>query len=164
MMRNRGARGFAAPLLWANAKAMNVFFGSLFSEMGARRRRLRESLGDRGQGIAEFLVLGGLLVGSLGLFVRDWMPAAAPWGFVLPFVFVGGYLLIEARRQASIARGADAEKVASSYDWIALGWSFACALAGAAAFVIAWSAEPPPVVDPNDWTPPESSVPVDIAP
>ncbi|MBC7768141.1 MAG: hypothetical protein H7124_05090 [Phycisphaerales bacterium] len=143
---------------------MGAFFASLFDEIGARRRRLRQSLGDRGQGVAEFLVMGGLLVGSLGLFVRDWMPAAAPWGFALPFVFVAGYFLIDARRQISMARGAAPEKAASGYDWITLLWSFACALAGAAAFVIAWSAEPPTPVDPNDWTPPEDAVAVDIWP
>jgi hypothetical protein len=124
---------------------------------------MRASFGDRGQALAEFLVLGGVLVGSLGLFVRPWMPAAAPWGFWLPLVFVIGYLLIEARRQAALARaGADAEKLGGGYDWIALLWSFGCALAGAAAFVIAWSAAPPP--PPGDWTPPESTVPVDISP
>jgi hypothetical protein len=144
---------------------MAAFLSSLFSEMGARRRRLRVALGDRGQGIAEFLVLAGLGVGSLGLFVRTWMPGAAPWGFAVPVVFLIGYLLIDYRRQAALARdGADAAKVGASYDWIALLWSFGCALAGAAAFAIAWSAEPPPVVDPNAWTPPETSVPVDISP
>ena len=135
----------------------------MFAEMGARRRRLRASLGDRGQGIAEFLILAGLGVGSLGLFVRDWMPGAAPWGFAVPVVFLIGYGLIEHRRQAANTReGADVAKVGASYDWIALLWSFGCALAGAAAFVIAWSAEPPPA--PESWTPPESSVPVDISP
>jgi len=198
---------------------MAGFFPSLFAEMGARRRRLRASLGDRGQGIVEFLVLGGLFLGSLGLFVRDWMPAAAPWGFALPFVFVVGYVLIDARRQIAVrdlrARipqqsedldkaewtrlaykirvesdvadeklieaeaefregagqrledriaKADATVAASGYDWITLGWSFACALAGAAAFVIAWSAEPPPVQEEEIWTPPESSVSVEISP
>jgi hypothetical protein len=144
---------------------MAAFLSSLFSEMGARRRRLRAALGDRGQGIAEFLVLAGLGIGSLGLFVRDWMPGAAPWGFAVPVVFLIGYLLIDYRRQAALARdGADTAKVGVSYDWIALLWSFGCALAGAAAFAIAWSAEPPPAVDPNAWTPPETSVPVDISP
>lgn len=191
----------------------------MFTEMGARRRRLRAMFGDRGQGVAEFLVLGGLLVGSLGLFVREWMPAAAPWGFALPFVFIAGYLLIEARRQAAVAAykrrlsslnddldrdefqrllarhkfsseldreaiaeaqvkfdaeapqrwqarldNADAVVASSGYDWFVLLWSFGCALVGVAAFVIAWTAQPVEPVDPNDWTPPESSVAVDISP
>jgi len=173
---------------------MGSFFSSLFAEMGARRRRLRAALGDRGQAISEFLVLSGLLTGSLGLFLRPWMPAAAPWGFWVPLAFIGGYLLIEARRQAAAAAAAKAhsaavevaqavaagersdmpevvdedgrtvvDRVALSYDWIALGWSFACALLGVAAFVIAWSAAPP-LEDPSDWTPPESAVSVDISP
>jgi hypothetical protein len=126
---------------------------------------LRASLGDRGQGIAEFLVLGGLAIGSIGLFVREWMPSAAPWGFALPFVFLVGYGLIEYRRQAAAARvGADAEALGAGYDWIALLWSFGCALAGAAAFVIAWSAEPPPAPQEDIWTPPENSVSVDMSP
>lgn len=144
---------------------MGSFFSAMFTEIGARRRRLRASLGDRGQAIAEFLVLGGLAVGSLGLFARPWMPAAAPWGFWLPLVFAIGYLLIDARRQAALARaGEDGEKIGAGYDWVALLWSFGCALAGAAAFVIAWSAAPPAPVDPNEWAPPESAVPVDISP
>jgi hypothetical protein len=144
---------------------MGDFLSSMFAEMGARRRRLRASLGDRGQGIAEFLVLAGLGVGSLGLFVRDWMPGAAPWGFAVPAVFLIGYGLIEYRRQAANARdGADAAKVSASYDWIALLWSLGCALAGAAAFAIAWSAQPAPPPEEDIWTPPEHTVPVDISP
>lgn len=137
----------------------------MFAEMGARRRRLRAALGDRGQALVEFLVLAGLMLGSLGLFVREWMPAAAPWGFALPFVFLAGYVLIEFRRQAAVTRaGAGAESVSRSYDWTALLWSFACALAGAAAFAVAWSAEPPEPAEVEFWTPPENSVPVDISP
>jgi hypothetical protein len=143
---------------------MGGFLSSLFAEMGARRRRLRAGLGDRGQGIVEFLVLGGLMLGSLGLFVRDWMPAAAPWGFALPFIFAIGFLLIDGRRQAELARTQAPERVNASYDWIVLLWSFGCALAGAAAFVIAWSAEPAPVQQEEIWTPPESSVSVEISP
>lgn len=142
---------------------MNAFFESLVSEMGARRRRLRGSLGDRGHSLVDFLIMGGILVGSLGLFVRPaYMPAAAPWGFALPFLFVAGYLLIDTRRQASLAKGADAAKVASNYDWIVLLWSFGCALVGLAAFVIAWTSEPEQPVDPLDWTPPENALEVDI--
>lgn len=144
---------------------MGDFFSALFTEMGARRRRLRAALGDRGSSIAEFLVLAGLMIGSLGLFVREWMPAAAPWGFAIPVVFVIGFLMIEARRQgAAAADGAEPTKVSAGFDWIVLLWSLACALAGAAAFVIAWSAEPPPAPEEDIWMPPETSVPVDIAP
>lgn len=144
--------------------SMAGYFSSLFSEMGARRRRLRTALGDRGQALVEFLVLGGLVVGSLGLFVREWMPAVAPWGFAIPFVFLIGFLLIDQRRQAALAGGQAPERNSASYDWIALLWSFGCALAGAAAFVIAFSSAPPPVHQEEIWTPPESSVPVEISP
>ena len=156
---------FAAPRASAIRWCMGGFFSALFVEMGARRRRLRVSLGDRASSIMEFLVLAGLAIGSLGLFVRAWMPGAAPWGFAIPFVFVIGFFLIEARRQrANAAAGADTAKVSANNDWIVLLWSFGCALAGAAAFVIAWSAAPPPVAEEEFWTPPETSVPVDIAP
>lgn len=144
--------------------AMAGFLSSMFGEMAARRRRLRASLGDRGQGFVEFLVLGGLLVGSLGLFVRDWMPAAAPWGFALPVVFLLGYALIEIRRQSALTRGGEPSKVSQNYDWIVMLWSLGCALAGAAAFVIAWTAQPQVPTEEDVWTPPESAVPVDISP
>jgi hypothetical protein len=81
---------------------MSGFFSSMIAEMGARRKRQRQAFGDRGQALTEFLVLSGLVIGSAGLFVRDWMPGAAPWGFALPFVFVAGFLLIEARRQTAV--------------------------------------------------------------
>lgn len=135
----------------------------MFAEMGARRRRMRGAFGDRGQALAEFLLLGGLAIGSLGLILRPWMAAAAPWGFALPFVFLAGFLLIDARRQAAITRGDDPAKVSSGYDWVVLLWALACALAGAAAFTIAWASEPPPAPE-EIWTPPESSVSVDISP
>lgn len=136
----------------------------MFGEMGARRRRLRAAFGDRGQGAFEFLILGGLMIGSVGLIVREWMPAAAPWGFAVPFVFLIGYLLIDGRRQAALARGDDAEKVSQSYDWLALWWSLGCALLGVAAFVIAYTAAPEPPPPEDVWAPPESTVPVDISP
>jgi uncharacterized membrane protein len=140
---------------------MGGFFTSLFDELDARRRRLRLALGDRGQAIASFTILAGLMLGSIGLFVRDWMIAVAPWGFAVPAVWVIGYLLIEWRRQAALAKGADPDKTATTYDWAARLFSLACALAGAAAFVIAFSSAPAP---PPDWAPPEDAVSVDIAP
>lgn len=109
------------------------------------------------------LIMGGVVAGSLGLFIAPWMPGAAPWGFSLPFIYVAGYLLIELRRQRSGAQAraedADAaERVANGYDWLVVLWGLACALAGAAAFVIAWSARPEPAPEPDFWTPPETSV------
>jgi hypothetical protein len=142
---------------------MGGFFTSLFDELNARRRRLRASFGDRGQAIASFVILAGLVLGSLGLFLRSWMIAVAPWGFAIPVVFVVGYLLIDWRRQAALAGGADADKTATTYDWTARLFSLACALAGAAAFTIAFSSEPAPPQT-EEWTPPENAVSVDIQP
>lgn len=142
---------------------MAGFFTSLFDELGERRRRLRLSLGDRGQAIASFAILAGLVLGSLGLFVRPWMTAVAPWGFAVPLVFVIGYLAIDWRRQSALTQGAAPEQVTTTYDWTARLFSFACALAGAAAFVIALTSEPEPSQT-QEWTPPESAVSVDISP
>lgn len=196
---------------------MSGFFSSLVAEMGARRKRQRAAFGDRGQALTEFLVLGGLVMGSLGLLAGAWMPAAAPWGFALPFVFVAGFLLIEARRQAALAdfvrrlpeRNADMDAqewarqdaelranersavfqeqakakfeseaetrrqyradnasliIAPKYDWAVLLWGFACALAGAAAFVIAWTAQPVETPVDDGWRPPEGAISSDIVP
>lgn len=149
---------------------MNGFWSSLFAEIGPRRRRMREVLGDWGEGLSGFLLFAGLLVGSLGLFAQPWMLGAAPWGLAMPFVWAGGYLLLDWRRQAAFAAASprdEAEtledvqnRVRRSYDWGALLWGFACALAGAAAFTIAWGAKPEPPV----WTPPPDAVSVDISP
>ena len=142
---------------------MNGFFASLFAEMGARRRRMRAAFGDRGQALVEFLVLGGLLVGSLGLFVREGMIAKAAWGFALPPVFVIGFLAIDARRQAQNKAGAEEAKTSVRYDWIVLLWSFACALLGVGAFMLAWTSQPR-VAPQQDWQPPREAVDVDISP
>lgn len=142
------------------------FFSTMADELGARRRRLRASLGDRGQGIAEFLVMAGLLLGSLGLLLEPWMPRAAPWGFALPFVYAIGFVLLERRRQRGIAAGADVVTSSSRNDWAVFLWGFGCALAGAAAFVLAWNARPapPPAPGADDWHPPASAVPTEITP
>lgn len=142
---------------------MAGFFTNLFDELGERRRRLRKSLGDRGQALASFAILAGLMLGSLGLYLRPWMIDVAAWGFAVPVVFVAGYLLLDWRRQTALARGAEAEKTAASYDMAARLFAFACALAGAAAFVIAFTSEPaPPQIE--EWTPPDNTVSVDISP
>ncbi|MGD9978997.1 MAG: hypothetical protein AB7H66_12270 [Hyphomonadaceae bacterium] len=134
----------------------------MFDELGERRRRLRLSLGDRGQALASFAILAGLMLGSIGLFIRPWMADVAPWGFAVPLIFAVGYVAIDWRRQAALEQGGDAEKVAANYDWTARLFSFACALAGAAAFVIALTSEPVEQIE--EWTPPESAVSVDISP
>lgn len=135
----------------------------MFSEVYARRRRMTDLLGDRGQSLFSFLILGGLAIGSLGLFWRPWMPAAAPWGFALPLVYALGMLLIESRRQAAMRRAAASEGAAppsaAGYDWLFALWSLACALSGLAAFTLALqSGLPQPVVEPEGWTPPDSVI------
>ncbi len=133
---------------------------------------MRDAFGDRGQGLVEFLVMSGLVMGSLGLFLFPWMVAAAPWGFAMPAVFVLGYVLIERRRQgamriAEAAKAEDPEAEESArvqHDWIVFLWAMGCAVLGAAAFIIAYGAQPEPPPEANPWTPPESSVPVDISP
>lgn len=144
---------------------MSGFFPTMLAEMGARRRRLREALGDRGQGVVEFLLLAGLLTGSLGLFVRDWMPAAAPWGFAVPVLFVIGYVLLEARRQSALRMEAvDQVALTRRYDNFVALWCLACALLGAAAFAIAWTAPHANGAPAQDWSPPSSTVPTQIGP
>jgi hypothetical protein len=124
---------------------------------------LRKSLGDRGQALASFAILAGLVLGSAGLYLRPWMIGVSAWGFAVPAVFVIGYLLIEVRRQADIARAGVSDAIVARYDWTARLFSLACALAGAAAFVIAFSSEPPaPQIE--EWAPPENAVSVDISP
>ncbi|MBI3438844.1 MAG: hypothetical protein HY054_09415 [Proteobacteria bacterium] len=142
---------------------MNGFLASMFAEMGARRRRMRAMFGDRGQALVEFLVLGGLLLGSLGLIVGEGMIRAAPWGIAVPFAFVIGFVAIEVRRQAELKANGDEAKIGSRFDWIALLWSFGCALLGVAAFVLAWTAQPH-AAEHDDWQPPREAVDVDIAP
>lgn len=157
---------------------MNGFFASLFAEMGARRRRMRAVFGDRGQALMEFLVLGGLLLGSLGLFVRDGMIDKAPWGFAVPLVFLIGFLVIDARRQAQQAQQAqqtqetqetqnsaetEQAKTSGRHDWIVVLWSFGCALLGAGAFMLAWTNQTRAPAQ-QEWQPPREAVDVDISP
>jgi hypothetical protein len=142
---------------------MSGFLSRMMAELGARRRRLRGSLGEYGQALAEFVVLGCLLAGSLGLFLLPWMPAAAPWGFAMPFVLVGGLLWLEKRRQDAVTRGAEPEAIAPAHDWAAFLLAFGCAVAGLAAFLIAYGAAPEPPPRAPDWHPPADAVASDIA-
>lgn len=125
---------------------------------------MRAAFGDRSAAIYEFLIMAGLVIGSLGLFMAPWLPAAAPWGFGLPFLYVIGHVLIEARRQkAPPPEPEDPRDIgANSYDWLSILWSLSCAIAGAAAFVIAWGARPPPPPEPPPWQPPENAISTDM--
>lgn len=138
------------------------FWSEMASELGARRKRLRKAVGDRGQGLFEMLLLGLPLLGSLGLFLHPWMPGAAPWGFALPFLLVLGYLLLDVRRQGQLARGDDQDAVRKSHDRMAFGLVFLCMAASAAAFAIGLAAAPQE--DGPDWQPPPDAVSVDIEP
>jgi hypothetical protein len=136
---------------------VKAFLQTLFDELGARRRRMRESFGDRGQSLVDFLVLGGLFFGSAGLLLKPWMAGATPWGFAVPLVFLVGFVLLEARRQRAPAPSVEIEG-ANGHDWIVLIWSLGCALAGAAAFMIALGAEPAPPPEPPSWQPPAEGI------
>jgi hypothetical protein len=140
------------------------FLSTLAEEMGARRRRLRATLGDRGQAVAEFLVLGGLAMGSIGLFLLPWMGANALWGLLLPAVFLIGFFGIEWRRQGALKNGVEPARASSGADWIVFLWSFGCALAGAALLVIAWGAKPVAAPVDQGWQPPEGSVGATMVP
>jgi hypothetical protein len=139
---------------------MGGFVSAMLEEIGARRRRMRQFFGDRANAFVEYLLMAGIVLGSLGLFIRPWMAPAAPWGFAIPVVFLAGYVLIEARRQQQVK--ADPEL---NSDWMALWWTLACALAGAIAFAIAWAAAPaPPTEEDPGWQPPAGSVNSTIVP
>lgn len=135
----------------------------MFSELGARRRRLRAALGDRGQSLFEFGVMSALVMGSLGLILREWMPAAAPWGFALPFLYVGGYVLLDwLRQRAPVVETEEAPH--RRWDLYTLGWTLLCASASVATLLYAWGAEPPPPPEPPAWQPPEDVILFDAPP
>jgi hypothetical protein len=142
------------------------FFGSLFAELGARRRRLRKAFGERGQSLFEFSLIGAFALSTLGLFIYPWMASAAPWGFAIPIAFALGYLALDVRRQTAarvVAEGEPQEEaVRLLHDRLALAWSVLCIAAGVAAFVFALNARPPAPIDADAWRPPENAVAVDL--
>ena len=145
------------------------FSSALFAEFAARRRRLRAALGERGQSLIEMAILGGLVLGSLGLFILPWMARQAPWGLAVPFVFVLGYGLLDWRRQQALTVAAPetAARVTRRHDIGALLLSLACAGAGAAAFVTGFNAPPgsaPPAPVEETWQPPPDALELEIAP
>ncbi len=143
---------------------MGSYFEAFIAEVMARRRRIASTIGPLAQGIFDLALLGGVVIGSLGLLIYPWMPLAAPWGFALPIVYVAGHLLLDRRRQASLARGEGAEAVKERGDLFAVLFSLACAGLGAVTFVYALSQKPPPPPPPpaEEWTPPEQVIELDI--
>ncbi|MGE3250061.1 MAG: hypothetical protein AB7J28_02850 [Hyphomonadaceae bacterium] len=141
---------------------------------------MRRALGERVHGIFEMVVIGCLGAGSLGLFLAPYMPGAAPWGFAIPFVFAGGYALIDARRQAALAAVAGeqeipdeeglphaprAKRITRTHDLLAAALALLCAALGAFAFYVAYNAAPAdPAQVEEDWQPPETALEIDMAP
>lgn len=144
---------------------MANFFEAFINEALARRRRIASTLGPLAQGLFDLALLGGVVLGSLGLFAYPWMLWAAPWGFALPFAYAIGHGLLDARRQAALVRGEDPEKVRERGDFAAVLWGLACASAGVATFVYAYLQEPPPPppAPVEEWSPPESVIELDIS-
>jgi hypothetical protein len=143
---------------------MGTFLQSFFDEVMARRRRIASTIGPLAQGIFDLALLGGVVIGSLGLFSFPWMPAVAPWGFALPVVYLVGHGLLDARRQAALGAGHDPEEVKERGDLFAVLFSMAWAALGAATFMYALQQEPEPPPPPpaEEWTPPENVPELDI--
>ena len=145
------------------------FVSALFAEFAARRRRLRAAAGERGQSLIEMAILGGLVLGSFGLFILPWMARAAPWGLAVPVIFMLGYGALDWRRQQALTTATPeaAPRVMRRHDIAALLFSLACAGAGAAAFVTGFNAPPrtapPPPVE-EVWQPPPDALELEIAP
>jgi hypothetical protein len=143
---------------------MGEFLSAFIDEALARRRRIASTIGPLAQGLFDLALLGGVVIGSLGLFSFPWMPEAAPWGFAIPVIYLAGHLLLDARRQASLAMGQDGETVKERGDLFAVLFSLAAAAVGAATFAYALSQEPepPPPPPPEEWSPPENAPELDI--
>ena len=106
---------------------MASFVSSFFSELGARRARLRAALGDRNASWIEFALIGGISMGAIAAVLmhepRGWAPLA---------VIIPAYLLIDMLRQRALAKGADEGETRTRYDRIVFALFAAIALIGAA--------------------------------
>jgi hypothetical protein len=144
---------------------MAHYFEAFINEALARRRRIASTIGPLAQGWFDLALLGGVVIGSVGLFAYPWMPWAAPWGFALPFACAIGHGLLDARRQTALARGDDSEKVQERGDFAAVLWGLGCASAGVVTFAYAYLQEPapPPPAPTEEWAPPDSVIELDIS-
>lgn len=137
-------------------------WGSLFTEFSARRRRLDKALGDRGKGLFELFVLGGLILGSAGLFLYPWMFSAAWWGLAAPVLFLALYVFIDVRRQRAVAAGGEEKTVRKRHQYLTLWATLGCVALGYCAFTIGLLSDPRPAPEPAGWQPPRDAIPTEI--
>jgi hypothetical protein len=123
----------------------------LLDELAARRRRMAKRFSPLLGGLLEFFMLGGLVLGVAAAFL------GRPWG-VLPLAgWVGGYFLLDRRRQAALAAGGDPEVVQRANDPLALALTVALAALGLWVFVGAMAAK-----DEAGWTKPADPLPAAV--
>lgn len=138
------------------------FWSDLGGEFVARRKRLHREMKNLAAP-AEFALLGGVVLAVAAPAVARNGFADAPWGPMLPVVLAAGYLLLERRRQAALAGGAEAGEVESAFDQRAKWLFVAAALVGAATF--AWALfKPPPKTFLPEEPPASATFDVNIAP
>ncbi|HVY02353.1 MAG TPA: hypothetical protein VG983_01750 [Caulobacterales bacterium] len=106
---------------------MAGFVSSLFSELAARRARLRAAFGDRAASWIEFALIGGIAMGALAALLmhepRGWAPLIA---------LIPAYAGLDALRQRALGRGGDEGETRTRYDRIAFALCAGLALIGAA--------------------------------
>lgn len=130
------------------------FWSDLGGEFVARRKRLHRELKNLAAP-AEFALLGGVVLAVAAPAVARNGFADAPWGPMLPLVLVAVYLLLERRRQAALAGGAETADVETAFDQRAKWLFIAAAVIGVATFAWAMLKPPPKTFIPED--PPVSS-------
>lgn len=125
------------------------FWSNLGAEFVARRRRMRESLGDGRATPLEFLLLTAALSPLAGMALAPHGFWSTPWAPAGTLFLILAYVEVDARRQRALARGADAEATARKYDRTILGLFGLVALIGVAtiAFALLVPAWHPPLPD-----------------
>lgn len=138
------------------------FWSDLGGEFVARRKRLHRALKTLAAPV-ECALLGGVVLAVAAPAVARNGFADAPWGPMLPLVLAAIYLLLERRRQAALAGGAEAGAVESAYDQRAKWLFIVAAVIGAATF--AWAIlKPPPKTFIPEEPPASSTFDVNIGP